>query len=177
MKIDTYEQSDAAFSPYDPRAPEIAGQLAQAIKERDPRIIVDHIGSTSIPGCGGKGIIDVAVTYKAGDLETAKAALDEMGFQRQTGRDPFPETRPMRVGSVSALDGTFRIHAHVIERGGEEHVGLIGFRDTLRCDANLRTAYEQRKQQILASGITDSLDYCEAKGSFITVTLAEIAGA
>lgn len=173
MKIGTYDPSDAVFSPYDPRVPEIAESIARAINEQDSRILVDHIGSTSIPGCGGKGIIDLAVTYEPGDLEPAKAALDQMGFQRQTGRDPFPETRPMRVGSISAPGSLYRIHAHVIERNGEEHKGLLGFRDTLRRNPALRMAYEQRKQQILANGITDSLDYCEAKGSFITTTLAK----
>jgi GrpB-like predicted nucleotidyltransferase (UPF0157 family) len=174
MTIGTYEPSDAGFSPYDPRSPDIALLLVQTIRERDARIIVDHIGSTSIPGCGGKGIIDLAVTYEPGNLEPAKAALDAMGFQRQTGRDPFPETRPMRIASVGALGGEFRVHAHVIERDGPEHQGLIAFRDTLRCNATLRRAYEQKKQQILANGITDSLDYCEAKGSFITATLSKI---
>jgi len=176
MKIGIYEPSDAIYSPYDPRSPEVAALLAEAIRERDASISVDHIGSTSIPGCGGKGIIDLAVTYEPGGLESTRDALDALGFQRQTGRDPFPETRPMRVGSISALGGNFRIHAHVIERNGEEHRGLIGFRDTLRQGAALRSAYEQRKQQILASGVTDSLDYCEAKGSFITTTL-EVARA
>ena len=172
MKIGIYEPSDAIYSPYDPRSPEVAALLAESIRERDARISVDHIGSTSIPGCGGKGIIDLAVTYEPGGLASTGDALDALGFQRQTGRDPFPETRPMRVGSISALGRNFRIHAHVIERNGEEHRGLIGFRDTLRQDATLRVAYEQRKQQILANGVTDSLDYCEAKGSFITTTLA-----
>ena len=171
MTIGIYEPADAVYVRYDHRAPQVAALLTQMIQEQEPGIMIDHVGSTSIPGCGGKGIIDLAVTYKTGSLEAAKSALDNIGFQRQTGRDPFPETRPMRVGCISALDGIFRIHAHVIERNGEEHKGLLAFRNTLRADANLRAAYEQRKQQILSSGITDSLDYCEAKGAFITTTL------
>jgi len=79
----------------------------------------------------------------------------------------------MRAASVSALGGIFRIHAHVIERNREEHRELIGFRDALRRDSKLRSAYESTKQQILASGITDSLDYTKAKGSFIIAMLLE----
>jgi GrpB-like predicted nucleotidyltransferase (UPF0157 family) len=73
----------------------------------------------------------------------------------------------MRVATVSASGDTFRVHAHVIERHGAEHCELIAFRDALRRDPNLRIAYEETKEQILASGITDSLDYSKAKGSFI----------
>jgi len=171
FEVDRYEDTAAVFIAYDPRAPQIAQLLGQAIEELEPRLVVEHIGSTAIPGCRGKGVIDLAVTYIKGDLEPAKAALDTLGFQRQSGRDPWPEARPMRVASVSALGGSFRIHAHVIERDRPEHRELVGFRDALRHDPELRGAYEKTKEQILASGITDSLDYSNAKHAFITATL------
>ena len=135
---------------------------------------VDHIGSTSVPRCCGKGVIDLAITYLEGDLEIAKAALDALGFQRQRGRDPFPETRPMREGSIAALGSTFNIHAHVIVRDGQEHRELLGFRDALGSDPALRSAYETEKRRILDSGTTDSLEYCYAKGDFITRTLETV---
>jgi GrpB-like predicted nucleotidyltransferase (UPF0157 family) len=168
FEIGKYESAAASFADYDPRAPKIAQLLLDAIEQRDPRLAVEHIGSTAVPGCRGKGVIDLAVTYTAGDLEPAKQALDTLGFQKQTGRDPWPETRPMRVASVFALGGSFQIHAHVIERDGAEHRELIAFRDALRHDAELLNAYERTKEQILARGITDSLDYSNAKHSFIT---------
>ena len=59
---------------------------------------------------------DLAITYAEGGLENARATLDALGFQRQGGRDPWPESRPMRVASITALGATFQIHAHVIPR-------------------------------------------------------------
>lgn len=174
LEVGTYEDTAAVFAEYDPRAPETAQLLKDAIEAREPRIIVDHIGSTAVPGCRGKGIIDLAVTYAAGDLELAKAVLDALGFQKQTGREPFPETRPMRKAAVSVLGGTFRVHAHVIERNAAEHRELIAFRDALRRAPDLRSAYENTKRQILAGRIIDSLDYSKAKGSFITATLSQL---
>jgi GrpB-like predicted nucleotidyltransferase (UPF0157 family) len=174
LDVGRYEDTTAIFADYDPRAPQVAQLLKDAMEQREPRIIVDHIGSTAVPGCRGKGVIDLAVTYAAGDLEFAKAVLDALGFQKQTGREPFPETRPMRKAAVFALGGNFRVHAHVIERNGAEHRELLGFRDALRCDPELRNAYEKTKEQILAGGITDSLDYSKAKGSFITATLSQL---
>ena len=62
------------------------------------KIVIDlihHIGSTAVMGCAGKGAIDLMVLYSPGCLTLAKRVLDELGFQRQTTRDPFPEDRPM----------------------------------------------------------------------------------
>ncbi len=150
FEVRKYESAAAIFADYDPRAPKMAQLLIDAIQHRDRRLAVDHIGSTAVPGCRGKGIIDLAVTYADGDLESAKEALDALGFQKQSGREPFPETRPMRVAAVSAFSGSFQVHAHVIERNGPEHRELVAFRDALRRDSKLRSAYEKTKQQILA---------------------------
>jgi GrpB-like predicted nucleotidyltransferase (UPF0157 family) len=171
LQAGKYEDIPATFSEYDPRAPQIAQILKAAIEQHESKLQVDHIGSSAVPGCRGKGVIDLAVTYLEGDLEFAKAALETLGFQKQSGREPFPEARPMRKASVSALGGIFQVHAQVIDRNGAEHRELIGFRDALRHDPELRIAYENTKQQILAGGITDSLDYSKAKGSFITSVL------
>lgn len=174
LRIQSYEPQPAAFCAYDPRWAEVAALLVQAIENREPRLHVDHIGSTSVPECRGKGVIDLAVTYLEGDLEIAKAALDGLGFQRQHGRDPFPETRPMREGRVNALGSAFNVHVHAILRDGEEHHQLLGFRDGLRRDPALRRAYESEKERIVSGGITDSLEYCYAKAEFISQALETI---
>jgi GrpB-like predicted nucleotidyltransferase (UPF0157 family) len=175
LDLRPYDRRPPIFAPYDERAPDVAVLLARSIQEQDPRLLVDHIGSTSVPGCSGKGVIDLTVTYEEGDLEHAKSALDALGFEPQRGREPFPETRPMRVATISAFDGTFRVHAHVIQRNGPEHRELLGFRDALRADPDFRAAYEQEKARILESGITDSLDYSKAKERFIVAALSRIA--
>lgn len=175
VRIQPYEARPAAFLPYDSRYPEVARLLINAIENKDQRLRVEHIGSTSIPECGGKGVIDLIVTFVDGDLEIAKAALAELGFHAQGGRDPWPESRPMREGAVTAFGSQFNVHAHVIERDGEEHLRLTGFRDALRNDASLRLAYEADKKRILGAGVVDTLDYCNAKTEFITSTLAVIA--
>ena len=79
----------------------------------------------------------------------------------------------MRVGCVEHDGCPFRIHAHVIALGSEEHGELVWFRETLRRDSVLRQCYEARKQAILAMGVLDSLAYCKAKGVFITDALKE----
>jgi GrpB-like predicted nucleotidyltransferase (UPF0157 family) len=166
----------AEFRPYDPNFVEVARALGNVLARVDPAIEVEHIGSTSVPGCGGKGVIDLAVLYPDGHSEQTKAVLDQLGFQRQTGRELFPESRPMRVGSIEYDRKAFRIHAHVIALGSAEHQELVCFRETLRARPELRSQYEQRKLAILASGITDPVDYCHAKSGYIQDVLQAVRG-
>ena len=173
MRILAYFSTPAEFRAYEPRVTEVARLLRDAIRSVEPQLEVEHVGSTSVPGCGGKGIIDLAILYPEELLSRARAVLDGLGFQKQGGPEPFPEERPMRVGCVKDDGRAFRIHAHVIALESEEHGQLVWFRETLRADSALRQSYEERKRAILASGIQDSLEYCKAKGVFITDVLKE----
>jgi GrpB-like predicted nucleotidyltransferase (UPF0157 family) len=111
------------------------------------------------------------VIYPVGALEMAKQALSELGFQRQQSRDPFPEERPMRVGSIEQAGQVYLIHAHVLAAASSEVEQLLLFRDILRSDAALAHAYEHEKQRILAEGVRDSKDYAIKKGAFIEQVL------
>jgi GrpB-like predicted nucleotidyltransferase (UPF0157 family) len=173
MNVLPYASAAAVFRTYDSEVKVVAQALRGEIQGVEPRLQVEHIGSTSVPGCGGKGIVDLAILYPEGLLGRAREVLDRLGFQRQGGPEPFPEERPMRVGTVEHAGRRFGIHAHVIALGSEEHRELVWFRERLRGDPALRRAYEERKQAILAAGIRDSLAYCMAKGSFITDVLKE----
>lgn len=175
LEIGLYEVSPAAYHAYDPRAAEVARQVADLITAHAPRVVAEHIGSTSVEGCEGKGIVDIMALYESGELEELKAALDRLGFQKQTTRDPFPESRPMRVGAISDDGEIFRLHVHVIAIDSEEVADLRRFRDRLRSDADFKNAYAARKRAIIESGISDSIDYTEAKDSFIKAALKSSA--
>jgi GrpB-like predicted nucleotidyltransferase (UPF0157 family) len=171
MRVLAYLPGPAEIRPYDPAVKAVAQIIADAIRKAEPRLQIEHIGSTSVPGCKGKGIVDLAILYPHGLLATAREVLDGLGFQKQGGTEPFPEERPMRVGCVQHDGNSYRVHAHVLALGCEEHFELVWFRDRLRSDAALREQYENRKQAIVDAGIVDSLEYCKAKGAFITEIL------
>ena len=78
----------------------------------------------------------------------------------------------MRLGAIEHKGKLFRVHVHVIAADSPEAAELRSFRDKLRADPELRRAYEANKRAILAKGITDTVDYCFAKGEFIQRTLA-----
>jgi GrpB-like predicted nucleotidyltransferase (UPF0157 family)/mannose-6-phosphate isomerase-like protein (cupin superfamily) len=171
LAIGPYEQWPAACNDHDPRFFEVAERIGYLIESRLPGIVVEHVGSTAVPGCAGKGVIDLMVLYPQGRLTEVREGLDALGFQRQTGRDPFPEEQPMRVGSIEIDGCRFRLHAHVIASDSPEVLELRTFRDRLRGEPKLLEQYVALKRKIIAEGVTDSLDYSIRKGQFIAETL------
>jgi GrpB-like predicted nucleotidyltransferase (UPF0157 family) len=169
--IGPYESRPATCRDYDPRAANVARLVAATIRELLPQVQVEHVGSTSVFGCAGKGIVDLMIPVPDGEMEDVKGILDRLGFQQQTNRDPFPEDRPLRVGSLARDGEVFLLHVHVIPANSPEIDDLRFFRSCLRADPGLLNAYVARKREIIASGVTDSLDYCRIKGEFIKEVL------
>jgi GrpB-like predicted nucleotidyltransferase (UPF0157 family) len=165
--IGPYASGPPVCRDYDPRAAEVARQVAALLSQHLPGIKVEHVGSTSVPGCAGKGIVDLLIAAPADAMEQVKAVLDRLGFQHQTGPDPFPEDRPMRTGSWAHDGATFMLHVQVIPAGSAEIDDMRFFRACLRGDPELVRAYVARKREIIDSGVTDSLEYCRLKGEFL----------
>ena len=145
----------------------MARRVATLVVERMPDARVEHVGSTAVPGCDGKGIVDLLLMYAPGRLATARDTLDAMGFQRQIGLDPFPEERPLRLGAIEYDGEIFRLHVHVVAEDADEAAELIHFRDRLRADPALVEAYVASKRSALTGDPTNNLDYNRAKQPFI----------
>ncbi len=171
--IEKYPELLASWVPYDVRFPVIAARAAALIRDRMPNVTVEHIGSTAAPGCGGKGVIDLMLVSPPEFFDSVKDRLADLGFQPQATRDAFPESRPMRVGAIRCEGRLYRIHVHVLTAGAAEIGELLAFRDRLRADSALRTAYEACKQAILAAGVVESVAYAEAKARFFEAVGAD----
>ena len=174
--IGPYEYAPAELNEHDPRADRAAALVADMVRARMPELLVEHVGSSAVPGCAGKGVVDLLVVYPEGCLVAARDCLDGMGFQHQTFGNPFPEERPMRVGSVEVAGVRFRVHAHVIAESSPEARALRRFRDRLRTDPRLMERYVARKRELIDAGVVDSPDYAVLKGDFIRAVLDEEAG-
>jgi len=170
-QIKTYAILPPAYVEYDPAAPDVAARVGALIESAATWSKVEHIGSTAIPGCAGKGVVDLVALYPRGTLEATRKAIDALGFQRQQAGHEFPEERPMRVGSIEFEGRLYRLHVHVVATDSEEARALRRFRDVLRTDSSLRDAYQSRKRLILDSGASNSLDYTHAKGEFINAVI------
>jgi 5-(carboxyamino)imidazole ribonucleotide synthase len=164
--IGPYERRSAEVHEWDPRTEEVARRVSEIVHERQPDLVVEHIGSTAVPGLPGKGIVDLSIEAEAAEIPSIVAVLYELGFQPQPGPDPWPPTRPMPVGSLE-LDGeSFRIHLHVQPKGGD-FPRDIAFRDALRNDPELKRQYTELKRGITRGGAVDGFRYTHSKTTWI----------
>jgi 5-(carboxyamino)imidazole ribonucleotide synthase len=164
--IGPYVRQPARVAAWDPRALEIAEAVAALVRKRRPDLVVEHIGSTAVPGLPGKGVVDLAIAAEPGDIPGIVAVLTELGFGPQPGPDPWPPTRPMLVGSMVRGATTFRLHCHV-QPGREELARDLAFRDALRADPALTQAYAELKAQIVEGGLTEGHQYTYQKQAWI----------
>ena len=169
--IGPYQRRPVEVQPWDPNVVAVAARVIALIRGARPDLVVEHIGSTSVPGLPGKGIVDLATQTDAAAIPGVAAAMYELGFGLQPGPDPWPPERPMLVGSY-VLDGReYRLHFHVQPRGGDYELDLR-FRDALRDDPALAAEYAGVKQGFIdgAPAPVDGPDYQDAKGVWILET-------
>jgi len=104
-----------AYVEYDPATPEVAQHVVALIEAAAPWARAEHIGSTAIPGCAGKGIVDLVTLYPRGRLEDTRRAVDGLGFQPgRHGLDDRVDHHPARVGdhasqAPAALGASLRL--------------------------------------------------------------------
>ncbi len=182
LPIGPYRHRPASVHAWDPRSPAVAARIAGVIRVRRPDLVVEHVGSSAVPGLPGKGVIDLAIGADATTIQAVTADLLTLGFQPQPGPAAWPITRPMLMGSIEHEGATFNLHLHVIPRERGELAELIGFRDRLRADAELRAAYVAAKEEAVIEGPALTADragesnqgYGTVKGRFVEEALLAI---
>jgi 5-(carboxyamino)imidazole ribonucleotide synthase len=145
---------------------DVAADVRRRISDRRPDLVVEHIGSTAVPGLPGKGIIDLAIATTPDDVPAIAELLRELGFGPQPGPDPWPPSRPMLVGSLEMDGRSYRIHCHVLPDTDELRRDLA-FRDALLADPALVDAYAALKTDIVEGGPLEPHQYTYRKQAWI----------
>lgn len=136
-----------------------------------PRLI-EHMGSTSVPGLVAKPIIDIIVLVDA--LETVRsdiATLEAIGFLHRADYADPTKLVFMKYGD----DGQRTHHLHVHEDAEEVRRHVL-FRDLLRSDTEVRVAYAALKLELAARYRDDRMAYSRHKTGFIDTVVAAHGG-
>lgn len=173
LPIRPYERQPSAFHSWDPRTAEVARELARLVSSVRPGTVVEHVGSSAVPGLAGKNVVDLGIEADPDEIPLIVDALCSLGFGPQGGLAPFPPTRPMLTGNVVHGGTPFRVHCHVVPPARGELRELIAFRDALRADPALRDAYAAAKREIVAAAPDGdaNLMYTAHKGGFVVDAL------
>jgi GrpB-like predicted nucleotidyltransferase (UPF0157 family) len=168
--IEPYDEPPLACRDFDPRAAEIARQVAGLISRHLPAARAEHVGSTAVPGCSGRGIVDLLIACPEGEVEKLNLLLGRLGF-RQGGEALFPPHPPAYRGLWLHDDDAFLLHVHVLPAAADEVGSMRFLRACLRADAELVRAYVQHKRAIIAGGVTDPAEYGRQKAAFLKMVL------
>ncbi|TLX45714.1 hypothetical protein C1E24_17530 [Pseudoalteromonas phenolica] len=172
IKFIPYQLVPASFNPWRVIYLDVAHAVIAELAHPDFQFL--HFGSSSFE-VAGKGIIDISILYKPGQLTEAVEHLKSIGFRDQHSNKPFPENRPRKDIAVIFKNETFQVHAHVIELGSEEHLKQVNFKTHMLNNPDARAQYEATKQRVIADGLTVQDDYGKAKSPFVKSVLQEMA--
>lgn len=126
----------------------------------DAVVLIEHVGSTSVPDLPAKPIIDIQVSVIDLENEAAYApALEQLGVQLRSRDEWHRSFRP--------FPGRPRdVHVHVCATGSAWEREHVLFRDYLRSNEQARRAYAAAKRQSSASvvGRRDRLHGRQVRG-------------
>ena len=132
--------------------------------------VVEHIGSTAVPGLCAKPVLDVALgVYALAEAEARVTALASIDF---VYRPEYERQIPDRRYFVRAAGATPRVHLHALLRDGTLWQQHLRFRDALRQNHVTRDAYAALKRHLAFAHASDKAAYTEAKAPFILKVLA-----
>ncbi len=174
--LQPYERLPAAVHSADPRAERVFARVRDLVAGIRPDAVVEHIGSTAVPGLPGKGIVDLAIEIAPERIPGLTADLAGLGFSVQGGIASFPPARPMLMAALDEGGDRFRIHLHVIPPARGELAEMRGFRDALRANPSLCAAYLATKQAIVTDAPAGdaNLLYAAREAGFVEDALYEL---
>lgn len=156
------------LAPYDPAWPSLFAQLAEQIRSAlgDRVLLLEHAGSTSVPGLSAKPIIDMVMAVAdSGDEAAYVPPLEAIGY---TLKIREPDWYHHRVLNPPETPGNL----HVFSQGCEEIQQMLLFRDWLRTHPEERLLYEQAKRDLAARTWKYVQNYADAKTEVVRQILA-----
>jgi GrpB-like predicted nucleotidyltransferase (UPF0157 family) len=152
----------------DPAWPERYAALACVICEAlgDAILLVEHVGSTSVPGLVAKPIIDIVLAVAdSADEATYVAALEPHGYALRIREPDWYEHRML-------TDRDAAVNLHVFSAGCPEINRMLLFRDRLRSDPAERDRYAAVKRRLAAQHWRHVQNYADAKTAAVEHAVA-----
>jgi GrpB-like predicted nucleotidyltransferase (UPF0157 family) len=151
---------------HDPAWPGRYAALARGIRRAlgDAVVLVEHVGSTSVPGLVSKPIIDIVLAVPDSANEGAYvAALEAEGYALRIREPDWYEHRMLEGDDTN-------VNLHVFSAGCPEIDRMLLFRDRLRAERAERDRYTAVKRRLAAQRWRHLQNYADAK----TVVVQEI---
>ncbi len=156
---------------YDPEWPRRFAREASRIRGAlgARALLLEHCGSTSVPGLAAKPIVDIVLCVAdSADEPSYLPDLETAGYVLRIREPEWFEHRMLKGPDTD-------VNLHVFSDGCGEVERMLLFRDTLRSDATERALYERTKRELAARTWGYVQDYADAKSAVVEEILARAA--
>jgi GrpB-like predicted nucleotidyltransferase (UPF0157 family) len=129
-------------------------------------LLLEHVGSTSVPGLAAKPRIDLLLVVPASaDEPSYVPALEAAGYVLRIREPDWYEHRVFKGPDID-------VNLHVFSPGCPEIECMLLFRDWLRANAADRQLYEQTKRELAGREWKYTQNYADAKTAVVEEILA-----
>ena len=162
------------LAPYDPTWP--AQFEGEAAKIRaglgDGALVLEHVGSTSIPGLAAKPIIDILLAVAdSSDEDAYVPALTAQGYRLHLREPDWEQHRVMKGENPY-------VNLHVFTAGSHEITRMLAFRDRCRTHPDEFALYAETKRALAGQVWRHVQHYANAKGEVVEAIIGRaLAGA
>ena len=127
----------------------------------DRALIVEHVGSTAVPGLAAKPIIDILlIVANSADEASYVPDLEKIGFVLRIRESSWFEHRLLKGPN-------FPVNLHVFSQGALEIERMIMFRDHLRTHEPDKELYLQTKRSLAKKKWKYIQNYADSKSDII----------
>jgi GrpB-like predicted nucleotidyltransferase (UPF0157 family) len=156
---------------YDPEWPRLFSREDGRIRATlgDAVLLLEHVGSTSVPELAAKPIIDLLLVVRDSGAEASYVpALEAAGYILRVREPDWSEHRCLKGPDTA-------INLHVFSDGTAEIERMLRFRDRLRQDEADRHLYERTKRELAGRTWRHMQHYAQAKSAVVEEILARAA--
>jgi len=157
---------------YDPEWPVLFERLAADIRSAlgDRVRLLEHAGSTSVPGLAAKPVIDIVLAVAdSADEASYVPALEALGYVLRIREPDWFEHRVLKLMDPA-------VNLHVFTDGASEIAKMLDFRDWLRTHDDDRLLYESTKRELAAREWKYVQHYADAKTEVVEGIIARSTG-
>jgi len=153
---------------YDPDWPERFRREADGIRAvlGDRVLLLEHVGSTAVPGLPAKPIIDMLlVLANSADEPAFVPAMEGAGYVLRIREPEWNEHRLFKRPDSN-------INLHVFSSGCPEIARMLAFRDWLRINTSDRNLYARTKLELAQKNWKYVQNYADAKTAVVEQIMA-----
>ena len=149
-----------------------AAAIRAALGAAGEGFLIEHIGSTAVPGMAAKPIVDLLVIPPDGvwPRDGLVATLESLGYKFW---EDNPDQEHLFFVKGMPPFGSGRTH-HVHVRPKARAAAVLAFRDHLRANRDVARAYEALKRDLAARHQVDREAYTRGKDAFVSDVLARM---